>query len=64
MAPPRRCLLRAAKLGDNLRATQANCFPRQTNEYEQAGGDHASSQTDPDVPERLTGICGSDGVWP
>jgi hypothetical protein len=43
-----------------LGAIGANDFPRQTNEYGQTDGDHASSRTDPDDAERLTGIYGSD----
>jgi hypothetical protein len=45
-------------------ATRANDFPRQANEYEQAGGDHASSRTHPDDAERHAGIYGSDGALP
>jgi hypothetical protein len=43
-----------------LGATRANDFCRQSDECGQAGGGHASSRTDPDTPERLTGIYGSD----
>jgi hypothetical protein len=42
-------------------ATRANDFLRQANEYGQTDGDHASSRTDPDDAERLTGIYGIDG---
>ncbi len=42
-------------------ATWANDFPRQANGFGQASGDHASSRTDPDDAERLTGIYGSEG---
>jgi hypothetical protein len=42
-----------------LGATRANGFMRQSNEYGQAGSDHASPRTDPDNAERLTGIYGS-----
>ena len=40
-------------------AIRLNAFPRRADGYGQAGGDHASSRTDPDNAERLTGICGS-----
>lgn len=43
-------------------ATRANDFLRQANEYGQTDGDHASSRTDPDDAERLTGIYGSEGM--
>jgi hypothetical protein len=36
-----------------------NAFPRQANGYGQVSGDQASSRTDPDNTERLTGIYGS-----
>jgi hypothetical protein len=49
-------------LGANLGATRANDFPRQANGYGQAGGDLASSRTDPDDAERLTGIYGLEGL--
>ena len=42
-------------------AIRVNDFPRQTDGYGQVGGDHASSRTDPDNAERLTGIYGSEG---
>lgn len=42
-------------------AIRANNFPRQANGYGQVGGDHASSQIDPDNTERCTGIYGSGG---
>jgi hypothetical protein len=58
---PRRCSLKAVQPGANVGATQANGFLRQANEYGQPDGGHASSRTDPDVLERLTGIYGSDG---
>ena len=45
--------------GANLGAIRANNFSRQANEYGQTNGDHASSRTDPDDAERLTGIYGS-----
>jgi hypothetical protein len=41
-------------------ATRADDFLRQANEYGQTDGDHASSRTDPDDAERLTGIYRSD----
>ena len=44
-----------------LGAIRANDFLRQANEYGHAGGDDASSRTDPDSAERLTGIYGSAG---
>jgi hypothetical protein len=43
-------------------AIRPNDFPRQTNEYGQADSDHASSRTDPDHAECLTGIYGSVSV--
>jgi hypothetical protein len=49
-------------LGANVAATQADDFPRQANGYGQAGDDHASSRTDPDDAERLTGIYGFKGA--
>jgi hypothetical protein len=39
-----------------------NNFLRQADGYGQADGDHPSPRTDPDNAERLTGICGSDGL--
>jgi len=42
-------------------AIRLNAFPRRPDGYGQAGGDHASSRTDPDNAERLTGIYGSEG---
>jgi hypothetical protein len=42
-------------------AIRANDFPRRMNRYGQAGGDHASSRTSLDGPERQTGIYGSEG---
>ena len=39
-----------------LGAIGANDFLRQANEYGQADSDHASSRTDLDNAERLTGI--------
>ena len=42
-------------------AIGANDFLRQADESGQAGGDHASSRTDPDNAERLTGIYESEG---
>jgi hypothetical protein len=42
-------------------ATRVNDFPHQADGYGQETDDHASSRTDPDDPERLTGIYGSDG---
>ena len=47
-------------LGANVGVTQANDFSRPTDEYGQPGGDHATSRTDPDDVERLTGIYGPD----
>jgi hypothetical protein len=44
--------------GANLGATRVNDFPRQADGCGQANGDHASSRTDPDHYERLTGIYG------
>jgi hypothetical protein len=41
-------------------AIRANDFPRPADGCGQAGGDHASSRTDPDEAERLTGIYRSD----
>jgi len=40
-------------------AIGANDFLRQANEYGHTDGEHASSRTDPDNAERLTGIYGS-----
>ena len=40
-------------------AIRANDFPRRVNRYGQAGGDHASSRTGLDGPERQAGIYGS-----
>ena len=48
-------------LGASVGAIRANDFPRQANGCGQADGDHASSRTDPDNAERLTGIYGSEG---
>ena len=42
-------------------AIGANDFPRQSDGSGRAAGDHASSRTDPDDTERLTGIYGSEG---
>src|SRR5262245_46869435 len=47
--------------GANVGATPVNDFLHQTNGYGQTDGDHASSRTDPDDAERLTGIYGSEG---
>jgi len=44
-----------------LGAIGANDFLRQTNEYGHTDGDHASSRTDSDDAERLTGIYRSEG---
>jgi hypothetical protein len=41
-------------------AIGANDFLRQANDSGQADSDHASSRTDPNGAERLTGIYGSD----
>jgi hypothetical protein len=49
-------------LGANLGAIRANDFPRQADGSGQTDADHASARTDPDGPERLTGIYGSDGL--
>ena len=38
-----------------------NGLPGQANGYGQPGNDHASSRTEPDNAERLTGIYGSEG---
>jgi hypothetical protein len=43
-----------------LGAIRVNDFLRHANGSRQADGDHASSRTDPDGTERLTGIYGSD----
>jgi hypothetical protein len=40
-------------------ATRMNDLPGQANEYGQPGSDHASSRTEPDNAEHLTGIYGS-----
>jgi hypothetical protein len=45
-------------------AIGADDFPRQANGSGQADGDYASSRTDPDDAERLTGIYGSVSVVP
>jgi hypothetical protein len=45
--------------GANVGATQVNDFLRQADGYGQADRDLASSRTDPDGAERLTGIYGS-----
>jgi hypothetical protein len=47
-------------LGANVGATRANEFPRKADGPGQTRGDHASSRTDPENAERLTGIYGSD----
>jgi hypothetical protein len=47
--------------GAMLGAARVNDFLRQANGSVQAGRDHASSRTDPDNAERLTGIYGSEG---
>jgi hypothetical protein len=47
--------------GANLGATRANDFPRQANGCGQAGSHDPSPRTDPDDPERRTGIYGSEG---
>jgi len=44
-----------------LGAIGANDFLRQADEYGHTDGDHASSRTDPDNAERVTGIYGSEG---
>jgi hypothetical protein len=43
-----------------LGAIRVNDFLRHANGSGQADGDHASSRTNPDGAERLTGIYGSD----
>jgi hypothetical protein len=48
-------------LGANVRAIRVKDFPRRVNRYGQAGGDHASSRTGLDDPERQTGIYGLEG---
>jgi hypothetical protein len=45
-----------------LGAIRVNDFLRCANGSGQANGDHASSRTNPDDAERLTGIYGSDGL--
>jgi hypothetical protein len=50
------------KPGANGGAIRANDFTRKANGCGQAGGDHASSRTDPDDVERQTGIYGSGGL--
>jgi len=52
--------IRMWPLGAMLGAIRANDFPHQADGYGQAGDVHASSRTDPDNAERLTGIYGSD----
>ena len=64
MTEEERRLIRRRSLGANLGATSVNDFPRRANGSGQADGDHASSQTDPDDAERLTGIYGSVSVVP
>jgi hypothetical protein len=65
LTPNRRDYIEAldedAFAGANMGATEANGFPRQANNHEQAGGDDARSRTDPDDAERLTDIYGSEG---
>ena len=51
-------LIRMRSLGANVGATRANDLARHANESGQASGDHASSRTDPNDAERLTGIYG------
>jgi hypothetical protein len=50
--------------GTEVGATRTNGWPGQTNGYAQPGSDHASSRTEPDDVERLTGIYGSVSVVP
>jgi hypothetical protein len=50
----------AVGLGAMLGATGANGFLCQANGSGQADSDHASSRTDPNGAEHLTGIYGSD----
>ncbi len=51
----------AGRWGAILGAIRWYDFPRQANGSGQADGDHASSRTDPDGAERLTGIYGPEG---
>jgi hypothetical protein len=50
-----------AHLGASVGATRANDFLRHANRSGQAHDDRPSPRTDPDNPERLTGIYGLGG---
>src|SRR5713226_7847677 len=52
---------RGPSLGAKVEAMRMNDFLRQADAYGQPGSDRASSRTDPDDAECLTGIYGSEG---